>query len=115
VFENGTNVHYIHTHDAARNSLEIQIHGERGAIVTTVSDHVQRTSARAVRSTPLQPSRSNKRMANRICLRDFHRYIIDRVEPGTSVRNNLETMAACEMMVRSIAQKAHRASRGANK
>jgi predicted dehydrogenase len=34
VFENSTNVHYIHTHDAARNTFEIQIHGERGAIVS---------------------------------------------------------------------------------
>ena len=35
-------------------------------------------------------------------LRDFHRYITEGVEPGISARNNLETMAACEMMVRSI-------------
>ena len=33
IFENGTHVHYIHTHDAARNVLSIQAHGERGAMV----------------------------------------------------------------------------------
>jgi len=27
---------------------------------------------------------------------------VDGVEPGVSVRNNLETLAACEMTVRSI-------------
>lgn len=33
VFENGTNGQYLHTHDAARSTLETQLHGERGALV----------------------------------------------------------------------------------
>jgi predicted dehydrogenase len=37
-------------------------------------------------------------------LRDFHAYVVGGVEPGISVQNNLETMAACEMMVRSITE-----------
>jgi hypothetical protein len=38
-------------------------------------------------------------------LRDFRAYILSGAEPGISARNNLETMAACEMMVRSITLK----------
>jgi hypothetical protein len=38
-------------------------------------------------------------------LRDFYTYVQGGAEPGVSVRNNLETMAACEMMVRSITER----------
>ena len=30
-----------------------------------------------------------------------HRYVTARVEPGISGRNNLETLAVCELLVRS--------------
>ena len=106
VFENGTNVHYIHTHDAARNSLEIQIHGERGAIVTdgekiTFNERpLEQFGSRPIQEVAFEPASGEADL-----LRDFRRYITEGVEPGTSVRNNLETMAACEMMVRSITQK----------
>jgi predicted dehydrogenase len=106
VFENGTTVHYIHTHDAARNSLEIQIHGERGAIVTN-GDQItsnerplEQFGSRPMRNVSFEEAHGEADL-----LRDFHRYITQGVEPGTSVRNNLETMAACELMVRSITQK----------
>jgi hypothetical protein len=32
---------------------------------------------------------------------DFHRYVAAGVEPGVSGRNNLDTLAVCEMLVRS--------------
>ena len=32
---------------------------------------------------------------------DFHRYVTAGVEPGISGRNNLETLAVCELLVRS--------------
>ena len=106
VFANGANAHYIHTHDAARNSLEIQIHGERGAIVTdgeqiTFNERpLEQFGSRSLQTVAFAEADGESDL-----LRDFHRYITDRIEPGTSVRNNLETMAACEMMVRSITQK----------
>jgi hypothetical protein len=37
-------------------------------------------------------------------LRDFYAYITEGKEPGISVGKNLETMGACEMVVRAIEQ-----------
>ena len=106
VFENGTNVHYIHTHDAARNTFEVQLHGERGAIASDGSQITfNERPLEQFGSRPLQSVEFVEANGEADLLRDFHRYITRGVEPGTSVRNNLETMAACEMMVRSITQK----------
>lgn len=102
---NGTRVHYLHTHDAARSNLEIQLHGERGALC--VNDGRITFNERPTEqfgSRPITEPTPTKGEGERDLLRDFHRYIVEGVEPGVSVRNNLETMAACEMMVRSIQQ-----------
>lgn len=106
-FESGVRGHYIHTHDAARGSLEIQIHGERGALVysdergLTYNDRpVEQFGVCPEEKVPLEEAHGEADL-----LRDFYTYIHQGVEPGVSVRNNLETMAACEMMVRSIAQR----------
>lgn len=99
----GTRVHYLHTHDAARNSLEIELHGQRGALyvqegrITFNERPTEQLGSRPIVEVPPTEARGLDDL-----LADFHRYIVDGVEPGVSVRNNLETMAACEMMVRSI-------------
>jgi predicted dehydrogenase len=104
-FQNGTHVHYVHTHDAARGSLEVQVHGDRGALV--VRDDGITFNQRPLEQfgtrpgTDVQPEPAN---GEADLLRDFYKYVTQGVEPGISARNNLETMAACEMMVRSIAQ-----------
>jgi predicted dehydrogenase len=103
VFADQTRCHYLHTHDAARNTLEVQIHGERGALVRT--DDALTFNTRPLEQfgvTPTTPVAPEKGQGEADLLRDFHAYIVDGVEPGISVANNLETMAACEMMVRSI-------------
>jgi predicted dehydrogenase len=103
VFANKTRVHYIHTHDAARLSLDIQIHGERGAlfrqgdVLTFSLRPAEQFGTRPIAPVPLEEAHGESDL-----LRDFHAYISAGIEPGISVRNNLETMAACEMMVRSI-------------
>ncbi len=38
-------------------------------------------------------------------INDFYRYIVDGVEPGISGRNNLKTLAVCEMLVRSARER----------
>lgn len=102
-FENGAHGHYLHTHDAARANVEIQIHGERGALVhdgdtTTFNERpVEQFGTR-----PLTPVSLADAHGEADLLRDFHAYITRGREPGVSVRHNLETMAACEMMVRSV-------------
>lgn len=103
LFEGGTRVHYIHTHDASRSSLEVQVHGERGALfrqgdeLTFSLRPTEQFGTRPVTTVPLEPGNGEADV-----LRDFHRYVTTEIEPGISARNNLETMAACEMMVRSI-------------
>lgn len=104
-FANGTRVHYIHTHDAARKTLDIELHGERGAFF--LRDGVLTFSARPSAqfgSSPQVVVTPEPDHALDNLLRDFHAYVCAGVEPGISVRQNLETMAACELMVRSISE-----------
>jgi predicted dehydrogenase len=103
VFRSGVVAHYAHLHDAARNVLDIQIHGEAGCAVLGRDGLVfsarplEQFGTRPETVIPYEPSRGETDL-----LVDFHAYITAGIEPGISVRNNLETMAACEMMVRSI-------------
>lgn len=103
VMENETRVHYIHMHDAARNVFEIELHGERGALVvrdgqvTFNQRPLEQFGSRPLMNVPLVEAHGEEDM-----LRDFYDYVVHGVEPGISARRNLETMAACEMMVRSI-------------
>lgn len=104
-FASGASGQYIHAHDAARSSLEIQVHGSRGALVVredAISFNerpLEQFGTRPLIDVPQQPANGEADL-----LRDFHAYVIGGVEPGISARNNLETMAACEMMVRSITE-----------
>ncbi len=104
-FERGACVHYVHTHDAARSSLEIQVHGERGALVvrddsiTFNQRPLEQFGTRPVTDVKVEEARGEADL-----LHDFYKYVTQGVEPGISAGNNLETMAACEMMVRSITQ-----------
>lgn len=103
VAENGAHVHYIHTHDAARSVTEIQIHGERGALflqndkLTFNERPLENFGTRPVQDVKLEQAFGEADL-----LRDFYAYVTEGKEPGVSARNNLEVMAACEMMVRSI-------------
>ncbi len=107
VFENGVRAHYIHTHDAARASLQIEIHGERGAL--SFSDDVGLTfNQRPLEQFGVRPVERvslDEAHGEADVLRDFYAYVQQGTEPGISVRHNLETMAACEMMVRAITER----------
>lgn len=102
-FTGGAVCHYLHTHDAARISLEIQVHGSRGALVydganlTFNERPLENFGARPIINVPLVDAGGERDV-----LRAFHAYVTQGIEPGISVHHNLETMAACEMMVRSI-------------
>lgn len=106
VFANGTNGQYLHTHDAARSTLEIQLHGQRGALVrqddtlTFNERPLEQFGTRPIVHPTLVDAHGESDL-----LRDFHAYVVENKEPGVSVFNNLETMAACEMMVRSVTEK----------
>jgi predicted dehydrogenase len=102
-FASGTRVHYVHTHDAARNVLTIEAHSALGAIRTSPEGLIH--NARPLEQFGGRPEtilpRENAHGETDL-LRDFYAYVVHGIEPGVSVRNNLEVMAACEMMVRSI-------------
>lgn len=105
VFRNKTRVHYIHTHDVARSNLEVQVHGERGALVLRENEITfNERPIEQFGSRPILPVPHEAHAGEAGVLRDFHAYITEGLEPGISARSNLETMAACEMMVRSITQ-----------
>lgn len=101
-FACGVTVNYVHTHDAARNSLRIEVHGRNGALL--VRDGRAEFSERPAVNFGEGPAReiaipsfcSEERM-----LADFHDYVTTGREPGISGYRNLETMALCEMAVRS--------------
>ena len=106
LFASGVQCVYLHTHDAARANLEVQIHGENGALVRredTIDFNTR--PLEQFGSRPIQPVPPEHAEGESDLLRDFHAYITAGIEPGVSVRHNLETMAACEMMVRSITLK----------
>jgi predicted dehydrogenase len=110
VCANGARVHYIHTHDGARASVDLEVHGERGALflrdgALTFSERPRENfGTRPVVPVPLESDLNERGL-----LQDFHAYITQGREPAVSVRQNLETMAICEMTVRSLAQ--HRTCR----
>jgi predicted dehydrogenase len=105
-FANGVAVNYVHTHDAARNSLRIEVHGRNGALV--VRDGRAEFSERPevnfgqcpVQEIAIPAFCSEVRM-----LADFRDYVTTGCEPGISGYRNLETMALCEMTVRSALEK----------
>lgn len=105
VFQNGTAITYQHTHDAARATEEIQAHGERGAFV--LRDNAPTFNERPrvnFGQTPVVPVPWEEAHGEADLLRDFHAWLTGGPEPGISVRHNLETMACCEMMVRSLGE-----------
>jgi len=100
--QNGTRVDYLHTHDAARSSLHIEFQGERGALWWDGTS--LRFSMKPNKNwghcepslVPLDPEPGLPAL-----LLDFYTYVTGGPEPGISGFQNLETMAACEMLVRS--------------
>jgi predicted dehydrogenase len=101
-FRCGVSVNYCHTHDAARGSLRVALHGVNGAFCVTDdgAEFSERPDTnfgvRPVTRFAVEPVRSERAM-----LADFRAYAAEGREPGISARHNLETMALCELVVRS--------------
>lgn len=109
-YANEVVVQYLHTHDAARGSQLLEVHGERGALTFSESAEGKelRFSERPREQFGVRESSTVEWLpaeGERGLLRDFRDYLLGGPEPGISVANNLETMAACEMLVRSIQER----------
>lgn len=102
-FCSGSRVHYAHAHDAARYSHKIEVHGEKGAAIWSGSNITVNSRPEKNWGTTQEtafPLENDSGEAG--VLEDFHRYVTEGAEPGISARSNLEVMALCEMMVRSV-------------
>ena len=101
-FANGVRVNYVHTHDASHNSLRIEVHGKNGCLrVLDRAAEFRTRPATNLIDAPLQRLKVPTESAEAAMLADFHAYVSAGVEPGISGYQNLETMALCEMTVRS--------------
>lgn len=101
-FANRVRVNYVHTHDASHNSLRIEVHGKNGCL--RVLDRAAEFRSRPTRNlvdSPIQPLPLPTESSEEAMLADFHAYVSAGIEPGISGYQNLETMALCEMTVRS--------------
>jgi predicted dehydrogenase len=103
-YAGGAVCHYVLTHSAMISDWRIILQGERGALRTGDVAGVlfyprpsrQLGSSEPVACDQLQLPASEQGVAD-----EFYRYIAEGVEPGISGRNNLQTLAVCEMLVRS--------------
>jgi predicted dehydrogenase len=103
-FESGAVCHYVLTHAATFADYRLVLQGGRGALraydvpglqFSGLPQHQLGEAAPVDCEVPARP-RSEQGVAD-----DFYRHIVEGVEPGISGRNNLKTLAVCEMLVRS--------------
>lgn len=105
-FVGGTHVHYVHTHDSTRPSLLVELHGPTGAAVLTEGRLTfNPPPTKNWERPPVEEIPLTGGFGEAGVLEDFYRYVVDGVEPGISARRNLEVMAMCQMMVRSVEER----------
>jgi predicted dehydrogenase len=106
-YANGAICHYVLTHTATIGDWRIILQGERGALRLFDVPGVQffpRPTRQLGQNQP-QPCdvadgpRSEQGVADA-----FHLYVTAGVEPGISGRQNLETLAVCELLVRAASE-----------
>jgi predicted dehydrogenase len=103
-YESGALCNYCLTHAATISDYRLILQGERGAIRAFDSPGVRyypkpqnHLGSSPSTDVPLPECvRSEQGVVN-----DFYKYITENIEPGISGKNNLKTLAVCEMLVRS--------------
>jgi UDP-N-acetyl-2-amino-2-deoxyglucuronate dehydrogenase len=109
-YEAGPICNYVLTNDATLQQWRVTFQGDRGALVLTNHEklrfypkphHALETSeAESVESDIMDcPSPASA------IIDDFFRYVVEDLEPGISGKNNLQTLAMCEAMIRSARSK----------
>jgi predicted dehydrogenase len=107
-YAGGAVCHYVLTHSATISDWRILLQGERGALRTGDVPGVQfypRPTGQLGSSPPLACDELRLPASEQGVADDFHRFIAEGVEPGISGRNNLQTLAVCEMLVRSARER----------
>jgi predicted dehydrogenase len=107
-YESGAICHYLLTHVATVSDYRLILQGERGAL--RAFDH----PGLRFYPTPEQPLGSSEPVqcdvpdqppSEQGVADAFYNYIVNGIEPGISGRNNLKTLAVCEMLVRSARER----------
>ncbi len=103
-YAGGAVCNYVLTHSATISDWRIILQGERGALRTADVPGVQfypRPTSQLGSSEPLPCEEPRLPVSEQGVADDFYSYVDAGIEPGISGRNNLQTLAVCEMLVRS--------------
>lgn len=108
-YAGGAICHYVLTHNATISDWRIILQGEHGALRTADVPGVQfypRPTGQ-LGSSPPQPVAEVRvpALSEQGVGDDFYRFVVEGIEPGISGRNNLQTLAVCEMLVRSARER----------
>lgn len=117
-FASGARCHYSLTHDATVGEWRILLHGDRGGLRTggvpdaywpgmdpSAVEFFPRPEQQLQGSASQQVVLPDLPSAEEAVAQEFVRYVRGGPEPGTSGRNNLESLAVCELLVRSAEQR----------
>lgn len=107
-YESGAVCQYVLTHTATVSEWRVTLQGEKGALRLYDQAGVrfspvpagQLGSSEPVACNVPDTGRSEQGVADA-----FYRYIAEGIEPGISGRSNLQTLAVCEMLVRSARER----------
>lgn len=107
-YESGAVCNYVLTHAATVSLWHVMLQGDRGALRTYDVPGVQfypKPATQLGSSQPVQCDLPASPRSEQAVADEFRRYILEGREPGISGRNNLNTLAVCEMLVRSASQR----------
>lgn len=103
-YASGAVCHYGLTHAATLSDWRIILQGERGALRTCDVPGVQfypKPTQQLGSSEPVACEVAPGPPSEQGVADAFYTYVTSNIEPGISGRNNLQTLAVCEMLVRS--------------
>jgi predicted dehydrogenase len=103
-YKSGAVCHYILTHTATVSEWRVTLQGEQGALRLYDGPGVRfypRPQAQLGGSEPVSVEVAARPRSEQGVADAFYRYVTDGSEPGISGRKNLDTLAVCEMLVRS--------------
>ncbi|HET6387122.1 MAG TPA: Gfo/Idh/MocA family oxidoreductase [Armatimonadota bacterium] len=110
-YQSGVVCNYVLTHAATLSDYRLILQGARGALRAfdgplryygLPSEQLGSKEAVICETQSIQVPRPRSEQG---VIDDFYRFIVEGVEPGISGRNNLHTLAVCEMMVRSARER----------
>jgi predicted dehydrogenase len=106
-YKSGAVCNYLLTHAATYAEWRIMLQGSEGALRLTERElffakrPAQFLGGSSEELVPVTPGPSTEQGVTNA----FYDYVVNGIEPGISGRNNLDTLAVCELLVRSATEK----------